>query len=392
MRVLKRYLPFHFEFGGVAWRDLLWQACCFGMAAAIMLLMLHDVNHHLAERGVNSGFGFLWETAKIPITNAPIQFTPGVNTYGFALWVGALNTLKISVAVIVLATVIGAIVGITSLSPNWLLSKLSVTYVELLRNVPVLLQILLWYQVINGLPSARQALNPLPGVYLSNRGINFPLPASNLAYAPIVATLVITMVCAMFAWCIGSRWYGKRGEHKHWLMAIIAIFVMAPIAVLVASNPPHAIDVPKLQGFNFSGGGVLTPEYAALVIGLTLYTAAFIAEIVRAGIQSIGAGQWQAAQAIGLNPWTTLSTVILPQAMRPIIPPLTNEYLSILKNSSLAVAIGYQELVSVGNTVLSETGQAVSVVALTMGFYIAVSLFVSLLMSIYYNRLNRAHR
>jgi len=376
----------------VAWRDLGWQALCFGLAAAVMLFMLHDVNSHLAARGVTSGFAFLSEPAKIPISNAPVQFTPGIDTYGFALWVGALNTLKISVAVIIFATIIGTAVGIGSLSINWLLAKLSVAYVEALRNVPVLLQILLWYQLINGLPGARQAWSPLPGIYLSNRGINFPLLESNSAYGYVGAMLVLAIICAVFAWRFGARWRETHGRRNLWVWLVMSVCAVAPVGVWLAAGAPHALDRPRMQGFNFSGGGVLTPEYAALVIGLTLYASAFIAEIVGGGIRSVNMGQWEAAHAIGLRRWLTLSKIILPQALRPIIPAMTNEYLSILKNSSLAVAIGYQEIVSVGNTVLFETGQAVAVIALTMGFYICVSLMVSFLMNSYHARLNRGHR
>jgi general L-amino acid transport system permease protein len=377
---------------GPAWNALVWQAVLFGLMATAAVYLFHNVNHNLQSRGVLTGFAFLDRVARIPIANSPVDFEPGVSTYAFALVVGALNTLKISVVAVVLATVLGTLIGIGRLSSNWLLSKLCFAYVEAFRNVPVLVHILMWYQVLANLPGPREAFNPLPGVFVSNRGVLVPGIQWQAGYGHVLAA---------FAVAVAGLWWAARrarlqreatGAVPRATIASALGFVLLPFAVWALLGAPVAMDWPELDGFDFSGGAVMTPEYSAMVVGLVVYTAAFVAEIVRSGIESVGKGQWEAAEALGVSRAVVLWKVVLPQALRVSIPPMTNEYLSILKNSSLAVAIGYQEIVSVGNTMLYETGQAIEVVLLTMGFYVLVSLAVSLLMNWYNARVALVER
>ena len=297
-----------------------------GLAAALLAalgLLAWNAAQNLEARRIASGFGFLWREAGFEIGETAFIAYSAADSYALALAIGLANTFRVAALGIALATVLGTLVGLARLSPNWLLARLAAAYVELLRNVPLLVQLFFWYAVISeGLPPPAEALNPLPGLFLSNRGIFIPLPG----------------------------------------------------------------DAPALSGFNFAGGASLSPEFATLTMGLVTYTAAFIAEIVRAGIVSVPRGQREAARSLGLDRRGELRHVVLPQALRLVVPPLTSQYLNLAKNSSLAVAIGYPDLVSIANTTMNQTGQAIEGVAIIMAVFLTISLSISAAMNAYNRR------
>ena len=296
---------------------------------------------------------------------------------------GLLNTLKVGVAGLVLATVLGTVLGIARLSSNWLVAKLSLAYVEAVRNVPLLLQLFLWYAVITeALPGPRQALAPLPGVFLSNRGMMLP----GLVPDPAWLAGGIALVAALAVVLAVRHWMPVRGGLTSRAVAG-GVIIGAPLVAWLAFGAPTAIDVPHLAGFNFRGGVTLSPELLTLLLGLVIYTAAFIAEIVRSGILAVDRGQAEAARALGLSPGLTLRLVVLPQALRLIVPPLTSQYLNLLKNSSLAVAIGYPDVVSVLDTTINQTGQAIEGVTMIMAVFLVISLSLSALMNWYNARI-----
>jgi general L-amino acid transport system permease protein len=364
-------------------------AAQLALVAAVVFVAWYVASNtaqNLEARKIASGFAFLTREAGFEIGEAPFLAYSAADSYARALLVGLINTFRVALIGIVLATVLGTLLGLARLSRNWLLAKLAAGYVELARNVPLLVQLFFIYAVITeNFPGPRDALRPLPGVFLSNRGIAFPLLAPNAVHAWIGAALVAG---AVLAWLL-ARWARRRqastGQPFPVAAAGAALLCAPPLAVFLAAGAPLALARPELQGFNFAGGAVLSPEFAALLGGLTLYTAAFIAEIVRAGVQSVDRGQFEAAYSLGLPRPHTMRLVILPQALRVIIPPLTSQYLNLTKNSSLAVAIGYPDLVSIANTTMNQTGQAIEGIAIIMGVYLTISLSISALMN-WYNR------
>ncbi|KOP58197.1 amino acid ABC transporter permease [Pseudomonas tremae] len=343
---------------------------------------------NLQHRGITSGFGFLENSAGFGIAQHLIDYTES-DTYARVFVIGLLNTLLVSVIGIVLATLLGFIIGVARLSPNWMISKLATVYVEVFRNIPPLLQILFWYTaVFLTLPGPRQAHGYLDMFFVSSRGLNMPraLPAEG-AWA-----FLISLVVAVIAIVMMVRWANKRFEatgqpfHKFWV-GLALLLVIPGLSMLIFGSPVHW-ELPQLKGFNFTGGWVLIPELISLTLALTIYTAAFIAEIVRSGIKSVSHGQTEAARSLGLRPGPTLRKVIIPQALRVIIPPLTSQFLNLAKNSSLAAAIGYPEMVSLfAGTVLNQTGQAIEVIAITMSVYLAISISISMLMNWYNKRI-----
>lgn len=354
----------------------------FSLTAVIWFLADNTVEN-LRARGITTGFAFLWRPTSLPIPNSWLEYSAGVSTYGRAITIGFLNTLTVSFIVIVLSTFLGTFVGIGRLSPNWLMSRSCGAYVEALRNVPVLLQLLFWYQLLLQLPPPKRALNPVDGIFVSNRGIRFPALEPDPWHMWIGLALAFGIGATIWL----SRWSRRRRERignapAIWPLTVVLI-VLLPFSLLQLSGASTAVQVPQLLGFDFRGGGALTPELSALVIGLTIYSSAFVAEIVRAGILAVPGGQWEAARSLGLRNGTTLRKIVLPQALRIIVPPITSEYLGIIKNSSLAVAVGYPDLVAVVTTMLSDTGQAVEGVAIIMLAFLAVSLCVSLFMNWY---------
>jgi general L-amino acid transport system permease protein len=379
----------------VSWNDPRIRAVVFQalMAAAVIALgayLVHNTLINLAHQGIATGFGYLGREASFAIGDTLISYSPA-SSYGRALLVGLLNTLLVSSLGVVLATLLGVLVGIARLSGNWLVRKFATVYVEILRNVPLLVQLIVWWDVLRATaPPPRQAWQLLPGVFLSNRSLVFPVPV----YSPVYFRMAVAFVVAILVIWTVLRWARRRGGGERFPAVPIAVgfTILAPLAVFLAGGAPLALDRPALHGFNFSGGRAVTPEFSALLFGLTTYTAAFIGEIVRSGIEGVGRGQREAAAALGFTKAQALRLVILPQALRIIIPPLISEYLALTKNSSLAVAIGYPELLSITNTTLNQTGQAVEAIALMMAIYLAISLATSLVMNWYNMRVVQVER
>lgn len=352
----------------------------------VLAFFAYNAKTNLERAGIASGLGFLSERAGFDISQSLIAYTND-NTYFRAFWVGLTNTLLVAVIGVFFATIIGFVVGVARLSHNFVIRQLAAIYVETLRNIPLLLQLLFWYKaVLSVLPSPRRSLEPLSGVYLNNRGLILPEvirePGSSLIFLALIAAIAVAMGI--------SRWARKRqqetGEQFPSFLVGLGLIIVLPLLAFFASGMPIHFEYAELKGFNFAGGVVVNPEFMALLLGLSLYTASFIAEIVRAGILAVAHGQTEAAYSLGLRPRRTLQLVIIPQAMRVIIPPLTSQYLNLIKNSSLAVAIGYPDLVAVfAGTVLNQTGQAVEVIIITMLVYLTISLITSSFMN-WYNR------
>jgi len=340
---------------------------------------------NLARAHIASGFGFWNNTAGFDISQTLIAYSPSASTFGRAFAVGLVNTPVVAAIGIVLATVLGFIIGIARLSRNWLIARLAGGYVELIRNVPLLLQLLFWYNaVLKSLPELRGSL-VLPGdAILNNRGLFLPRPEFGPHFGAVVVALAAGVAATFALRALARRRRERTGCETRIIWWALLLVIGLPLAAFALSGFPLAVSLPHIGRFNVSGGVEILPEFAALVLALAVYTAAFIAEVVRAGVLSVSAGQTEAAQALGLRSGTTLRLVVMPQAARVIIPPLTSQYLNLMKNSSLAVAIGYPDLVQVfAGSVLNITGQALEVIAITMAVYLAISLFTSLLMNLY---------
>jgi len=363
-------------------RGIVYQLIVVGIIGFIIWWLWSNTVHNLEVRRIATGFGFLNREAGLPIAESLIDYSP-TDTYFRALLVGLLNTLKIAVVGIVLATVLGTLIGIARLSKNWLLSKTAGVYIEVIRDLPLLLQLLFWYAILQGLPGPRQAINPVDGVFLSNRGLKLPWIEWQDAHSFALLAFVLGLVGT---WLYRRQALEKRmtdGQPRPVWPVAVGLLLVLPLVVWAALGAPFTVDWPALRGFNFRGGLNISPEYFALLLGLVLYTAGFIAEIVRAGIQAVPHGQWEAAQALGLRPGAVLKQIVLPQALRVIVPPMTSQYLNITKNSSLAVAIGYQDIVSIANTTLNQTGQAIEGIAIIMLVYLTISLSISFFMNWY---------
>jgi general L-amino acid transport system permease protein len=364
-------------------RAIVWQVVILGLVAAIAWYLMQNTARNLAVRHIATGFGFLDRTAGVPIGEALISYDASVDSYGRALVIGVLNTLKVSVVGIVLATILGTLIGIGRLSKNWLMARLTAFYVETIRDIPVLLQLLFWYTVLQGLPGPRAAFSLGGAVFLSNRGLKLPTLNWETAHTAALCALLIGAVGTWFWNRHARRRQDATGERPAVWPVALGLLVGLPLIVWIAFGAPFHWDVPALRGFNFQGGVNVSPEYFALLLGLVTYTAGYIAEIVRSGIQAVAAGQWEAASALGLKRGAVLRHIVLPQALRVIIPPMTSQYLNLTKNSSLAVAIGYQDLVSIANTILNQTGQAIEGIAVIMAVYLTISLSISLFMNWY---------
>ncbi|MDI9245786.1 amino acid ABC transporter permease [Marinobacter sp. CHS3-4] len=346
--------------------------------------LIDNTLSNMESRGISTGFGFLDETAGFGIIMSMVPYDATMS-YGRTFWVGLTNTLLVSAMGIVAATIIGFIIGVARLSSNWLVAKLALVYIEVIRNIPLLLQIFFWYfAVLSSLPSPRQSVDVAGAVFLNNRGLYVPEPLTQDGFGLVWAAIAVAIAAVT-----GLRiWAKKRqlatGDIFPTFRVGLAILIIVPALGYLAAGSPLTWDMPELKGFNFGGGITIIPELAALWFALSLYTASFIAEIVRSGILSVSKGQTEAAKALGLPSGLTLRLVVIPQAMRVIIPPLTSQYLNLAKNSSLATAIGYPDLVAVFmGTTLNQTGQAVEVVAITMAVYLTISLSISLVMNIY---------
>ena len=372
-------------------RSVVYQLLAVAIVGGAGWYLVHNTLHNLSVRNISTGFGFLTREAGFAIGESVISFTPA-DTYQRAITVGVLNTLRVALVGIVLATLLGTIIGIARLSKNWLIRKVSSVYVEVMRNIPLLLQLFFWYTIIiETMPGPRRAHHPLPGVFVSNRGIQLPtVQGEGLLW--LLAGLFMAIVASI----VLVKWARRRQEQTGQLFAtgraVFGLLLVVPTLVWWVSGSSLSLEMPELKGFNFAGGMTISPEFAALLFGLVIYTSAFIAEVVRSGIESVHRGQWEAAGALGIKSGFVLRLVVLPQALRVIIPPMTSQYLNITKNSSLAVAIGYPDLVSVINTTLNQTGQAIEGILMIMAAYLTVSLSISLLMNWYNKRIALVER
>jgi general L-amino acid transport system permease protein len=362
------------------------------LQAALVLIVValaggatYNAAENLARANIAHGFGFWNNTAGFDISQTLIDYSSSASTFGRAFWVGLLNTLLVSAIGIVLATILGFVIGLARLSRNWLVARLAGGYVELIRNIPLLLQILFWYNaVLKSLPELRGSVALPFGGYLNNRGLFLPRPEFGERFDAVLIALLIGVVAAIVLQIRARRLRERTGTEARALWPTLGAIVGLPLVAFVLFRFPLSFHNPDLGRFNVRGGLEILPEFAALLVALSVYTAAFIAEVVRAGVLSVSAGQVEAAQALGLRSSTTLRLIVVPQAMRVIVPPLTNQYLNLTKNSSLAVAIGYPDLVQVfAGSVLNITGQAVEVIAITMAVYLSISLVTSFLMNLY---------
>lgn len=367
-------------------RALIFQVLLVLVLGGFVWFIVSNTLSNLEQRGITTGFDFLSQEAGFGIPLSLVEYTEA-SSYGRTFIVGLLNTVLVSVLGIIAATILGFILGVARLSDNWLISRLSALYIEIFRNIPLLLQIFFWYfAVLRALPSPRESIEFL-GSFLNIRGLSMPAPVAepgfNLVWIALAVGIVGTFVM--------TKWAHKRQDATGKIFPVgwtsLGLIIGLPLLVFLLSGTPMTLDYPELRGFNFRGGMTIIPEFVALWLALTIYTAAFIAETVRGGILSVPHGQLEAASALGLPKTRTLRLIVIPQAMRVIIPPLTNQYLNLTKNSSLATAIGYPDLVSVfAGTTLNQTGQAIEVISMTMAVYLSLSVLTSIFMNWYNKR------
>ncbi len=361
-------------------RQAIYQIVLLISVIALFYTIIANTSANLKARNIASGFGFLGSTAGFDIAQTLVEYF-NTSSYGRAFIVGLWNTILVAIIGIVLATILGFVAGIARLSSNWLVAKIATLYVETIRNIPLLLQLLLWYfGVLKSLPAPRQSLNAGDAVFLNVRGLYLPKVEGLFSYTMIGALLAAVFGAVLISWWSNKRQRATGQRFPSGIAGALVIIVLPTIVFLLTSWPVQ-IEYPTLQGFNFNGGTVIQPELVAITIGLVVYTGAFIAEIVRAGIVGVPKGQWEAARATGLSNGQLLRLVVIPQAMRIIIPPLTSNYLNLTKNSSLGVAIAYADLVNVAGTILNQTGQAVEVILMIMGVYLTLSLVTSFFMN-----------
>ncbi len=374
-------------------RGLVYQAVALLLVVGFGIYFVHNAAANLQAQKIASGFGFLENTAGFGVNQTLIPYQES-DTYGRVFLVGLLNTLLVAAIGIVFATIIGFLIGIARLSSNWLIARLGTMYVEALRNLPLLFQILFWYLAVLGtLPAPRQAIAFGGEVFLSNRGIVMPRPVFEPGSNLVVGTFVIGIIATFVLRAWAKRRQEATGQQFPVGWSALALIVALPLVTMVLSGFPIGLDHPQLRGFNFTGGMVMIPEFAALLIALATYTGAFIAEIVRSGIQAVSRGQTEAAYSLGLKPGRALRLIIVPQALRVIIPPLTSQYLNLTKNSSLAVGIGYPDLFAVfAGTTLNQTGQAIEILVITMAVYLTISLITSAAMNWYNARIALVER
>jgi general L-amino acid transport system permease protein len=377
--------------GRAGWSGFALQILFVAALAWIAYEIVANARANLEAQRITSGFGFLSNTAGFDVSQSLIPYS-GSDTYTRVFFVGLLNTLLVAVIGIFFATIIGFLVGLGRLSPNWLLSRVAGAYVELVRNLPLLFQILFWYlAVLSTLPNPRQSISLLGSFFLSNRGIVIPKPIGHEGLTAFVIAVVIAIAAALALRSYARRLLFQSGKLLRIWPYVLGLLIGLPLLAALVFGKPVTFEIPELKGFNFSGGSRVIPEFVALTVALSTYTAAFIAEIVRAGVLSVHKGQMEAGSSLGLSRGSNLRLIVVPQALRVILPPLTNQYLNLTKNSSLAVGIGYPDLFSVfAGTTLSQTGQAIEIIAITMGVYLLISLVTSAIMSFYGWRLSRS--
>ena len=377
--------------GRAGWSGFVLQILFVAALVWIGYEIVANARANLEAQRITSGFGFLNNTAGFDVSQSLIPYS-GSDTYTRVFLVGLLNTLLVSIIGIFFATLLGFLVALGRLSPNWLLSRISGGYVELIRNLPLLFQILFWYlAVLAALPNPRQSISIFGSFFLSNRGLVVPRPIADPGLEPFVIAVLVALAAALLLRRYARRQLFESGRLITIWPYVVGLLIGLPLLSALIFGAPVTFEIPVLKGFNFSGGSRLIPEFVALVVALSTYTAAFIAEIVRAGILSVHKGQMEAGASLGLARGSTLRLIVVPQALRVILPPLTNQYLNLTKNSSLSVAIGYPDLFSVfAGTTLSQTGQAIEIIAITMGVYLLISLITSAVMSFYGWRIGRS--
>lgn len=373
-------------------RAIFFQVLLIGLVGLGIFTIISNTLHNLESRGITTGFQFLDQEAGFGIPLSLIEYSEA-SSYGRTFFVGLLNTVLVAVLGIVAATFLGFVIGVARLSDNWLVSKLSAAYIEIFRNIPLLLQIFFWYYaVLRTLPSPRQSVEFF-GMFLNIRGLYMPAPVPEDGFGLVWGALLVGLIGSF----VLSKWAKKRQDATGQIFPVtwanIGLIVGLPLLAFLVSGMPMSVDYPALNGFNFQGGMAIIPELAALWLALTIYTAAFIAETVRGGILAVPHGQVEAASALGLPKRRVLKLIVIPQAMRVIIPPLTSQYLNLTKNSSLATAIGYPDLVAVfAGTTLNQTGQALEIISMTMAVYLTISLLTALGMNWYNKRMSLVER
>ncbi|HEY0852657.1 MAG TPA: ABC transporter permease subunit [Bradyrhizobium sp.] len=377
--------------GRAGWNGVVFQILFVAALIWLAYEVVENARTNLAAQRITSGFGFLANNAGFDVNQNLIPYS-GSDSYLRVFFVGLLNTLVVAVVGIFFATIIGFAVALGRLSPNWLLARIAGGYVELIRNLPPLFQILFWYKaVLSALPGPRQSYSFFDWFFLSNRGLVIPKGIAAPGLEPFLIAAAIGIVAAFVLRRYARKQLFEKGHKISVWPYMLGLLLGLPLLAALIFGKPFTLEFPTLRGFNFAGGSRIIPEFVALTLALSTYTAAFIAEIVRAGIMSVHKGQMEAGSSLGLSRGQTLRMIVVPQAMRVILPPLTNQYLNLTKNSSLAVAIGYPDLVSVfAGTTLSQTGQAIEIISITMGVYLLISLVTSAIMSLYGWRLDRS--
>lgn len=371
----------------ITFRGYAYQALLFLLVLATGWYLYTNVTTNLERQGIATGFGFLSEPAGFDIGETIIPFDAS-QSYGEALIVGILNTLYVSFFSIIAATILGVTMGVLSVSKHPVFQRFARAYVEVARNIPVVLHVIFFATVIQNLPLPRDAFHPFPGVYLSNRGLNIAVPVYDPLYVAVGISFLVSVIAV-----IGLHYWARRHREKTGRFIEVSNFsllviVGVPVLTWLVGGAPLDWNTPVFRGFNFQGGFAVTPEFVALLVGLSFYSGAFIAEIVRSGIEAVPKGQFEAAKSVGLKPGFVMRYVVFPQALRVMIPPIASKYLSLVKNSSLGVLIGYPDLVNIGNTTMNQTGQAVEAIAIMMVVYLMISLVISTFMNLY-NHLSR---
>ena len=374
-------------------RAIIYQVLALGLIFLLSYFVINNMFTNIEKRGINTGFDFLSSEAGFGILQSLVAYDES-DTHGKVFIVGLLNTVLVSVIGIIFASIIGLLVGIGRLSKNFMVSKLSLIYIETFRNIPILLQILFWYNVVlASLPSPRQSMSFFDSIFFNNRGLYIPRPILESGFTAVIIAFIIAIASVIYLKKWSTKRHNETGEEFPLFFTSIAILIGAPTLVFLLSGSPASLEIAALKGFNFKGGWTLIPELLALAFALSIYTATYIAEAVRAGIEAVPKGQKEAAAALGLKDSTILKKVVLPQALRVIIPPVINQYLNLLKNSSLATAIGYPELVTVfSGTSLNQVGQAIEIILMTMAVYLTISIIISVFMNYVNSRMQIKER